>query len=912
MSSGDVDIFTSLCRSSLNPNVFSSPPSTPWFQKNKPMLPTGYSNMVPLKIIHPSQLVVSNNPVPPPLPQPKVYQKRDFSYQPHNNNEMSGALIDDSIEREEDEYKLTIQKEIEIARKRKKEIELNSTMEQFKQNMKAMIDNIQTVDEESPDEAINELCHEMMTNIMNSIDNEMDREYTPEEINDLLHRVGMKPEITLDNTQCEAVKFILFNEQVACGSIMGLEMGLGKTLAAYAAERISHLNDPGVTLVVAPTSVRKNWISEAKKFFGDNISIILFLGDPNFVKRHATAKKQKTLSGGTIASTKTSNKVTWVSYVNGKTREHTREITAKDISKVNIVITHFKALTEVWRRLVKIPLLGALSELTADYLAGCGYKDDGRGSAQKYILQSKFPLLDWSGFAGTRSNSKWVTGVKLRKQGGSIPMVGPVIGYEYKRIIIDEAHAMRNPDTLLAQMCHSFVSKYKLAMTGTPTFNITRDLWSLLRFIEVPQLFTYKQFCTYADHLVSMLKLQQQNSTSLENADTNLNLGVNKKRKPDYYENVDDDIIEIMDDEEYEEEEDEEEKAINDKDASLGLKSITETITNILELRNKVLADPENRNPYSGKSNIFGIQNKFKFQGSLKIIRWVGRWMHRQTKNDIAKLKFSTSKLLEEKNRYSKEGWEIIHYGLDDIAPAYRKVINIDSPALLQKVHNDIKANMKRKYKALEENSLKSSCIIETVTYLRMLCANPNEISDKIYEQCCDKRDAEELREYGSYDKDAIVLDYYENEMLPKRDKGAIFTHYIYTAYAIAVKLEECGIGCVVITGSMNIDERDRELHKFRTDPNKIFLVSTHCISEGITIIEANHVFFYDPFWHMSNDSQALSRYHRKGQKKDVKIIYLILKDTIEEGIIERAFTKELTNKTVSNKEQLKILGFEK
>lgn len=858
--------------------------------------------MIPLKIIHPSQLNNNNFPPPPLLQKPQI------TYQPHND--MKHALIDDSIEREEDDYKLAIQKEIEIARKRKKEIELNNTIERFRQNLKAIMDDIQTVDEESPDEAINDLCNEMMTNIMDSIDSEMDSEYTPEEINELLHRIGMKPEITLDQTQCEAVKFILFNEQVACGSIMGLEMGLGKTLAAYAAERISHLNDPGVTLVIAPTSVRKNWIAEAKKFFGDSISIIMFLGDPNFVKRQTTAKRQKTITGETIsAAIKPSNKVTWISYVNGKTIEHTGEIRAKDISKVNIVITHFKALTEVWRKLVKIPVVSALSELTADYLAGCGYKDDGRGSAQKHILQQKFPLLDWNGFTGARSNSKWVTGVRLRKQGGSIPMVGPVIGYDYKRIIIDEAHAMRNPDTLLAQMCHSFVAKYKLAMTGTPTFNITRDLWSLLRFIEVPQLFTYKQFCTYADHLVSMLKLQHQ---STENADTELKLDSNnKKRKPDYYENVDDDIIEIMDDDEYGEE-DEEEAEINAKDESLGLKSITETITNILELRNKVMEDPENRNPYSGKANIFGIQNRFKFQGSLRIIRWVGRWMHRQTKNDIAKLKFPTSKLLEEKNRYSKEGWEIIHYGLDDIAPAYRKVVKIDSPMLLQRVHNSIKANMKLKYKALEENSLKSSCIIETVTYLRMLCANPNEISEEIYGKCCNKSDAEELKQLGSLHKDEVVLEYYENEMRPKGDKGAIFVHYIYTAYAVALKLEECGIGCVVITGSMSVDDRDKELHKFRTDPNKIFLVSTHCISEGITIIEANHVFFYTPFWHMSDDSQALSRYHRKGQKKDVKIIYLILKDTIEESIIERAFTKELTNKTVSNREQLKILGFEK
>lgn len=869
--SSDGDIFTALCKGLVKTSVFGN--STPWFRKK-------------------SELPLLRQ-IPTTITQ-KVHRKHDFTYDKNCNI----AIIDDSIELEEDEYKSSLQNEIEIARKRKKDIELHITIESFRKNLEEMMNNVLTVDEEFPTNEINQLCEEMKENMIQIIDNEMNEEYTHEEINELLHKMGMNKEIELDSIQCEAVKFILFNEKVARGSIMGLEMGLGKTLAAYAAERISHISEPGVSLVIAPTSVRKNWILESKKFFGDNINIIMFLGDPDFVRKKSN-KKQKVTS---------SNKVTWISYLNGRTVEHTREITASDISKVNIVVTHFRALTEIWRKLVKMPVLESLSSLTAEYLSSCGYKDDGRGSAQKYILQQKFPLLDWAGFSGARSNSKWVTGVRLKKKGGSISMVGSVLGYDYKRIIIDEAHAMRNPDTLLAQMCHSFVSKYKLAMTGTPTFNITRDLWSLLRFIEVPHLFTYKQFCTYADHLVSMLKLQNPipeilNSTG--NADTMITLPTSKKRKPDYYENVDDDIIEIEDDDDSNEVND------NNEDASLGLKSITETITNILELRNKVLADPENKNPYSGKSNIFGIQNKFKFQGSLKIIRWVGRWMHRQTKNDIAKLKSPTSKLMEEKNRYSNGGWEILHYGLNDIAPAYRKIVYIESSPTLLRVHNNIRANMKQKYDALAVNSLKSSCIIETVSYLRMLCANPNEIKDEIYDKCCDKTDVTELREFGAINKDSIILDYYETDMLPKGDKGAIFVHYIYTAYAVALRLEEAGIGCVVITGNMKINEREEALDQFRKDPKKKFLVSTHCISEGITITEANHVFFYTPWWNMSNDSQALSRYHRKGQTKDVKVIYIILKGTIEENIIERAFTKELANKNVSNKEQLEILGFD-
>ncbi len=58
---------------------------------------------------------------------------------------------------------------------------------------------------------------------------------------------------------------------------------------------------------------------------------------------------------------------------------------------------------------------------------------------------------------------------------------------DYEAIILDEAQAIKNPDSLTAQIACRLRSSFKLAMTGTPIENRYEDLWSLFRFL-MPEL----------------------------------------------------------------------------------------------------------------------------------------------------------------------------------------------------------------------------------------------------------------------------------------------------------------------------------------------------------------------------------------------------------------------------------------
>ncbi|KAG9597202.1 hypothetical protein KCU77_g4655, partial [Aureobasidium melanogenum] len=63
---------------------------------------------------------------------------------------------------------------------------------------------------------------------------------------------------------------------------------------------------------------------------------------------------------------------------------------------------------------------------------------------------------------------------------------GPLHTHRFLRIILDEGHQIANPETLTAQACFNLVGDYKFVLTGTPMINGSKDLYSLLAFIDHP------------------------------------------------------------------------------------------------------------------------------------------------------------------------------------------------------------------------------------------------------------------------------------------------------------------------------------------------------------------------------------------------------------------------------------------
>lgn len=62
---------------------------------------------------------------------------------------------------------------------------------------------------------------------------------------------------------------------------------------------------------------------------------------------------------------------------------------------------------------------------------------------------------------------------------------GPLFKIPWFRIILDEAHTIKNKDTSIAKVITKLQGRFKWAVTGTPIQNKLDDLYALIKFLEV-------------------------------------------------------------------------------------------------------------------------------------------------------------------------------------------------------------------------------------------------------------------------------------------------------------------------------------------------------------------------------------------------------------------------------------------
>ncbi|PIN21167.1 Nucleotide excision repair protein RAD16 [Handroanthus impetiginosus] len=125
--------------------------------------------------------------------------------------------------------------------------------------------------------------------------------------------------------------------------------------------------------------------------------------------------------------------------------------------------------------------------------------------------------------------------------------------------------------------------------------------------------------------------------------------------------------------------------------------------------------------------------------------------------------------------------------------------------------------------------------------------------------------------------------------------KGLVFSEFSSFLDLIQYALQKSGVKCARLDGSMSVAEREAAITRFTEDPDCIiFLMTLKAGGVALNLTVASHVFLMDPCWNPAVERQAHDRVHRIGQYKPVRIVRFIIKNTVEERLLELQKKKDL------------------
>ncbi len=123
-------------------------------------------------------------------------------------------------------------------------------------------------------------------------------------------------------------------------------------------------------------------------------------------------------------------------------------------------------------------------------------------------------------------------------------------------------------------------------------------------------------------------------------------------------------------------------------------------------------------------------------------------------------------------------------------------------------------------------------------------------------------------------------------EIIAEDHKVLIFSQFVKVLDVLREHFDEEGTGYSCIDGSTR--KRAEEIRRFQEDDNrKLFLLSLKAGGVGINLTAADYVIIFDPWWNPAVEAQAIDRSHRIGQTRKVIAYKYIVKNTIEEKMLE-------------------------
>ncbi|KAH7364399.1 family helicase/ATPase-like protein [Rhexocercosporidium sp. MPI-PUGE-AT-0058] len=117
-------------------------------------------------------------------------------------------------------------------------------------------------------------------------------------------------------------------------------------------------------------------------------------------------------------------------------------------------------------------------------------------------------------------------------------------------------------------------------------------------------------------------------------------------------------------------------------------------------------------------------------------------------------------------------------------------------------------------------------------------------------------------------------------------DRVLIFSQFALVLDILEAVMNTSSIVYTRIDGSTKIEERQPLIDAFKEDESiTAFLLTTKAGGTGINLMYANKVIIFDGSFNPQDDRQAENRAHRVGQVREVEVVRLVTRETVEEAI---------------------------
>ena len=159
--------------------------------------------------------------------------------------------------------------------------------------------------------------------------------------------------------------------------------------------------------------------------------------------------------------------------------------------------------------------------------------------------------------------------------------------------------------------------------------------------------------------------------------------------------------------------------------------------------------------------------------------------------------------------------------------------------------------------------------ILAALTRLRQICCHPGMF----------------LENYdGGSGKVSLFMQILE-ELREGGHRVLVFSQFTSMLELLQDTLTEAEVPFFYLCGATKPAERLDYVKRFNAGEGDLFLISLKAGGTGLNLTGADTVIHFDPWWNPAVEDQASDRAHRIGQEKNVHVIKLLTKGTIEEKI---------------------------